>query len=427
MRRVGTIVAIVAAAALLGAGVTSHPAPPVWARPLRPITFSRSPGRLARGRYLVNGVLGCFLCHSDRDPSLPGAHPVAGREGSGHVLADDGKTRLVAPNITPDPDTGAGRWTDDMLARAIREGVGHDGRPLHPQMWCDAFQYLSDEDVASVVVYLRSLRPVRNPLPPTRLAPGRAERIEAMLHPITRPVPSRDLSTAAARGRYLTDIANCQGCHTPWEAPLDPGRFAGGNRIQEKIGDAPLTAFSRNITDDPSGIPYMDDALFIEAIRTGKVRTRSFSPIMRWVAYRNMTDDDLRAIRAYLRTVPRARHTVDPAEPEAVCPACGQRHGAGAINRPKDSAAIPIDPRALAGCEGTYVFDDAPPIVLVREGGTFSFDAGGGARLRIFTDDNRIFYAKELPDLVEFVRDPSGRVTGMIDRAFEDDRGRKVK
>ena len=71
----------------------------------------------------------------------------------------------MAPNLTPDPETGAGSWTDDQLARAMREGVGHDGRALFPIMPYQHYRNMSDEDLASVVVYLRSLPPVHNQLP----------------------------------------------------------------------------------------------------------------------------------------------------------------------------------------------------------------------------------------------------------------------
>ena len=87
-----------------------------------------------------------------------------------------------------------------MLARAIREGIGHDGRVLHPQMWYGAFRSLSDEDLASVIVYLHSLPPVRNPAT-TQLPAGR-EPLTAPA-PIDGPVPVPDLSTPIARGVYL--------------------------------------------------------------------------------------------------------------------------------------------------------------------------------------------------------------------------------
>jgi hypothetical protein len=72
-----------------------------------------------------------------------------------------GERRIVAPNITPDRETGAGNWTDDMLARAIREGIGHDDRALFPGMWYESFAMLSYEDLAAVIVYLRSIPAAR--------------------------------------------------------------------------------------------------------------------------------------------------------------------------------------------------------------------------------------------------------------------------
>ena len=120
------------------------------ARPLIPRKFVRTPERLVRGSYLVNGVALCFSCHDPLDFSKPGWPPVLGKEGSGY---DWGIFGQVAPNITPDLETGAGSWTDDMLARAIREGVAHDGHFLNPAvMPYEFYRAMSDEDLASVIV-----------------------------------------------------------------------------------------------------------------------------------------------------------------------------------------------------------------------------------------------------------------------------------
>jgi mono/diheme cytochrome c family protein len=83
-------------------------------RPLTDVTFERTSARLKRGEYLAEGVLQCFVCHTERDWAKPGAPPVAGKKGAGKVW--EGKPWLVASNITPDKETGAGAWTDDMLA-----------------------------------------------------------------------------------------------------------------------------------------------------------------------------------------------------------------------------------------------------------------------------------------------------------------------
>ena len=119
------------------------------ARALRDITVLRTPERVARGQYLTEGLLQCFVCHSERDWTKPGAPPVPATKGAGAVWP--GKPWLVAANLTPDTETGIGRWTDDMLLRAIREGIGHDGRTLHPQMWYSSFRALPDGVAGAVV------------------------------------------------------------------------------------------------------------------------------------------------------------------------------------------------------------------------------------------------------------------------------------
>src|SRR5712692_5144684 len=141
------------------------------ARPVSSRTFERTTERLARGRYLVTAVTGCLDCHSPHAWSRHDAPVPAGWEGAGQDMIGYKELpgHVVAPNLTPDPNTGTGTWTDDTLARAIREGIGHDGRALFPMMPYQRYRTLSDEDVASIVVYLRALPPVRNPLPTTRV------------------------------------------------------------------------------------------------------------------------------------------------------------------------------------------------------------------------------------------------------------------
>ena len=92
--------------------------------------------RLERGQYLAEGPMHCFRCHSEIDWEAPGGLPVPGKKGGGSVQSVTQVNQpfeLVKPNISPDRETGVGEWTDEELARAIREGIGRDGRRLYFQ------------------------------------------------------------------------------------------------------------------------------------------------------------------------------------------------------------------------------------------------------------------------------------------------------
>src|SRR5262249_16587189 len=159
---------------------------------------------------------------------------------------------------------GAGSWTDDMFARAIREGTGHDGRALSWHMPYFIFKNLSDEDLASVIVYLRSIPPIHNIVKPTKMSKDDQTAIEHFLKPLLNPIPIPDFSNPVARGQYLVKIGECVGCHT-MDAEYNPGLFGGGNPVHRFN----RKAFSANITVDSSGISYGEQG-FIFVLRTGK-------------------------------------------------------------------------------------------------------------------------------------------------------------
>jgi mono/diheme cytochrome c family protein len=237
---------------------------------------------------------------------------------------------VTAPNLTPDTDTGLGRWSDDEIGRAIREGVDRDGNTLFPLMPYGHYRHLSDEDLASIVVYLRSLAPVRNPLPPTRIIFPVKYLIRNAPKPITSPVAEPDVSTPVDRGKYLVEIAGCADCHTPQKRgqPLPGMNFAGGFVLEGPWG----RVAGANITPDPTGFSYENEAMFASALRAGYTNGRALSPIMPWEAYRNLTDPDLLAIFSYLKTMPQVHHVVDNTKGLTECRLCKAKHGAGAEN-----------------------------------------------------------------------------------------------
>ena len=332
-----SLAALLCLVVLLAVGITAT----IGWRPflgprLRPLTnrvFERAPVRWARGKYLFENEAACSDCHSPHDWTKHDYPIPPGMEGAGGDFStmQGLPGRVVAPNLTPDPDTGSGTWSDDALARAIREGIGHDGRTLFPMMPYQSYRHLPDEDVASIVVYLRSLPPVRNPLPQTAIIFPVKYLMRSAPEPITDPVPAPDLSDPVKRGEFLATISSCRECHTPVDKgePLPNMELSGG-----QIFDGPWgKVASANLTPDPSGIPYYDEILFLQAIRTGYVKARPLNQIMPWNNFGGMTDEDLKAIFAYLKTVKPIHHVVDNAEPPSMCVICKAMHGGGEKNQ----------------------------------------------------------------------------------------------
>jgi len=295
----------------------------------KPLQFpvERTRARLERGSYLVNAVAICFQCHSDLDwTGTPAGLPVAGAAGAGR--SENMPFPVTIPNLTPDRETGAGAWSDEQLYRAMTQGIGHDGRTLFPEMPYSQLRQLSDEDLGSIVVYLRSIPPVRKALPKSRIPPN----VQAGY----RPLPPRealiapDFSTPVKRGAYLAAAAGCADCHTP---PQGLGKmpgldYAGGFLFRGPWG----TVSSANLTPDASGISYYDERMFLEVMRTGVNGARKLAPIMPWMYFRDMTGDDLRSLFAYLRTLKPVPHRTDNTEPPAPCKKCRNSHGLGAMN-----------------------------------------------------------------------------------------------
>jgi mono/diheme cytochrome c family protein len=256
--------------------------------------FAQDAALLERGRYLVEVTAACGNCHTPKGPT----GNVPGRELAGGFVIDAPPFRAVASNITPDPETGIGRWTDAQLARAIREGIRPDGSLIGPPMPFAFYRGLSDADLAAMVAYLRTVPPIRNavekstyriPLPPAYGPP-----VASVAPPADNPV---------ARGAYLAGpVAHCMECHTPLlpDGQNDMTRLgAGGQQFPGPGG----VAISRNIT--PAGLGQWSDAEIARSIRTGVSRDGSqLHPPMAFYAYANMTDRDMSDLVAYLRSIP---------------------------------------------------------------------------------------------------------------------------
>ena len=300
----------------------------------------RTPERMARGKYLVEGLLQCPACHSQTDFSKRPFEVVPGTKLGGSIFTAEElglpkHNRVVAPNISPDPEYGAGTWKDTDFVRALRQGIGHDGRVLFPLMPYSYFRNLSDEDLASVIVYERSVAPVHIKRPKTVLL-GPLKNAFQSLPPVQH-VPEPDRSNRVKYGEYLVTAGHCDACHTPTDEKGDPlpGMYLGGGAPlvgNWEGGKKIVRVNALNLTPDSSGISYFDELMFIDVIRNGGFRPRPLSNIMPWAFFRNLTDDDLKAIFAYLTTLKPVCHHVDNTEPPTYCKQCRTKHGLGAMN-----------------------------------------------------------------------------------------------
>jgi len=173
------------------------------ARALTNRKIESTPARLARGEYLVNSVASCFHCHTEHDLTQQELPRIEAKKGAGWLMPIPELGTLAAPNITPDPETGIGNWTDDEVLRAFQEGVSKDGRALFPVMPYMNFAKLDDEDAASILVYIRSIPPVKNVLPKRELIFPLSVLVNTMPQPMAAHDPAPPRTTPQQRGEYL--------------------------------------------------------------------------------------------------------------------------------------------------------------------------------------------------------------------------------
>ena len=262
-----------------------------------------------RGRYLVEVIAACGNCHTPKGPTgdLPGKHLAGGFQ------LDDAFGTWITPNITPDPETGIGRWTDDEVIRAIREGRGRDGKTLGPPMPYELYRRLSDNDVKAMVAYLRTVPAVRQGVPRSQYKIP----LPASYGPPEGVVPDPPRQDLVKYGEYLAGpVAHCVECHTPFlpEGRPDLTRLgAGGLPFRGPWG----VSYAANLTPDPeTGLGNWQDGEIIASIHGARRGGGRVLPPMPTHHYaQGLAEGDLRAILAYLRALPPIRNKVPAPEP----------------------------------------------------------------------------------------------------------------
>ena len=266
--------------------------------------------QIDRGEYLVMNVSLCVDCHTPFGPTGPDMDRLLA--GGAEFIPG----ALWASNLTPDPETGIGKWTDEQLFKAITTGVGHfdddpKGEPLFPIMPYYVYANMRPDDVMSIIAFLRKgVKPIENEVP---------ERAPFIIPP--HPAKLLDYSSLPGAnddpGKYLTSAAGvCIECHTQRVNPQDPASldatkyFAGG----EEFPIPGLKVASANITPDKeTGIGKWTRGEIITALREGKdPEGEPLCPPM--PQFRGLTDGDIDSIVTFIRNLPPINHFVEESE-----------------------------------------------------------------------------------------------------------------
>jgi mono/diheme cytochrome c family protein len=266
------------------------------------VAVSSGPARaqtaIERGGYLVNTVMTCQNCHT---PKGPGGD-VTEKAFSGGLSWDEPPFKVSASNITQDKETGIGNWTPAQLKSFLMTGIRPNGVPVAPLMPTGFYRILTPGDLDAIVAYLRTIKPIRNEVPsPEYRVPMRQMHVPG----VDKPENPASLGNQVRRGFYLATIAHCMECHTP----MDKGERLFSSRLGTGGMEFPGPwgkSVSRNITSDKdAGIGAWSNAEIKRAITQGISRDGSkLKPPMGYGYYARMTDADVDAIIAWLRTLP---------------------------------------------------------------------------------------------------------------------------
>ncbi|WP_417524581.1 c-type cytochrome [Marinovum sp.] len=247
-----------------------------------------------RGEYLVTTVMACGNCHSPMGPE----GPIADQALAGRLVEKNPAFTAIAPNITP-----AGRvsdWSDEELARAIREGLRPDGTVIGPPMPIPLYRHIADDDLSAIVAYLRSVPAVENdpgtseyniPLPPAYGPP---------VESVSAPEPG----STVEYGEYVARLAHCMECHspmTPQGPDLGENMGRGGFEFHGPWG----TSVAANLTNHAEGLAdYSDDEIKTMITKGMRPDGERMMPPMPFGYLAGMTDQDLDALVVYLRSLP---------------------------------------------------------------------------------------------------------------------------
>lgn len=391
-----------------------------------------------QGRYLA-AAGDCVACHT-----RPGGAAFAG----GRAL-DTPFGVIYSANITPERDTGIGAWTEAEFARALREGMGRDGRHLYPAFPYTAYTRVSDADAKALYMYLRSLPSVRYTPPENRmrfpfgirplLAGWKALYLDA-----TRYRADPKQSAEWNRGAYLVQgLGHCGACHSPrnvFGAERTDRALTGGtllSEIDDEVVEGRITPMDErtvrpwsapNLTSSRAGLAAWSLDDLIAYLRSGhSARAGAFGPMSEVIgnSTSKLSDGDLRAMAVYLKSLPAAGEP--PPRPDAArllagetvyttrCADCHQPTGLGVPQKPGAPAGKTAPP--LVGNAALQAPDPATLINVILYGAheakpsDQTWPLMSGFELSVGLDDEQIAV------LCTYLRNTWGNAAGPVDAA----------
>lgn len=267
--------------------------------------------QIARGKYVFGAAAGCG-CHTVPKQALN----AGGRKYDGPFGT------VYSSNITPDPTTGIGKWTDEQIITATRAGRRPNGERLIPVHPYTVFNGMAEQDLKDVVVYLRSVPPVNRATPAKKISVPMFESVFlpawlATFAAIETP-PKSAATSGVARGEYLTRaVSHCGECHTPrtMTMAVDNTRFLAGN----PKGKGPEGSAVPNITPDrETGLGSWSEEQITDYLETGNKPDGDVSGgLMMEViqgssaGYKDLTKADRQAIAKYLKSIPAIKNRIE--------------------------------------------------------------------------------------------------------------------
>jgi mono/diheme cytochrome c family protein len=277
-----------------------------------------TPARIARGEYLANHVTACIDCHSTRDWSKFSGPALEGTLGKGGEVFDQRfgfPGSYTSKNITP---SGVGSWTDGELFRAITTGVNKDGKALFPIMPYRYYGQMDEEDIKSIIAYIRTLKPIEN----TPAASKSDFPMNFIINTIPHKANFQKLPSADDKvnyGKYIATASACIECHTPAKKGqiIPELAYSGGREFP--LPDGSIVRSGNISPDEETGIGSWNKEQFLSLFKSRSDSTTlhtnlhpgDFNSIMPWNMYGRMTDEDLEALFTYLKTLKPIKNTVE--------------------------------------------------------------------------------------------------------------------